>query len=157
MLKAHLRIALLFALLPLFAACQQKSSEEASQRNSEQPVAVVEKGGEEASQRTGAAPVAAVDSERLVAADSEPGNWMSYGRTYSEQRHSSLKQVNDANVENLGLACWNAVVREGALKENGMAAFGQWLDEAQAEAIRDYIIQQARRARPCNSRREHRI
>lgn len=42
-------------------------------------------------------------------------------------------------------AGWNAVVLDGALKENGMAAFGQWLDEAQASAIRDYIIQQARR------------
>ena len=40
-------------------------------------------------------------------------------------------------------AGWNAVVLGGALKANGMAAFGQWLDEAQASAIRDYIIQQA--------------
>ena len=37
------------------------------------------------------------------------------------------------------------MVREGALKDRGMPAFGQWLDEQQTSAIRDYVIQQARR------------
>nr|MCS5620155.1 PQQ-dependent dehydrogenase, methanol/ethanol family [Myxococcota bacterium] len=50
------------------------------------------------------APVARVDDERLIAADSEPGNWMSYGRTYSEQRFSPLGAVNDQNASELGLA-----------------------------------------------------
>ncbi len=31
-------------------------------------------------------PPAAVDQARLEAADKEPGNWMSHGRTWSEQR-----------------------------------------------------------------------
>lgn len=47
---------------------------------------------------------AAVDSTRLVGADREPGNWMSHGRTYSEQRFSPLDKVNAANVKDLGLA-----------------------------------------------------
>ena len=47
---------------------------------------------------------AAVDAKRLIAADTEPGNWMSHGRTYSEQRFSPLEQINDANVSRLGLA-----------------------------------------------------
>ena len=47
---------------------------------------------------------AAVDAKRLIAADSEPGNWMSHGRTYSEQRFSPLEQINDTNVSRLGLA-----------------------------------------------------
>ncbi|MBK9522713.1 MAG: PQQ-dependent dehydrogenase, methanol/ethanol family [Rhodocyclaceae bacterium] len=47
---------------------------------------------------------AAVDTKRLIAADTEPGNWMSHGRTYSEQRFSPLEQINDANVSRLGLA-----------------------------------------------------
>lgn len=47
---------------------------------------------------------AAVDEKRLVAADTEPGNWMSHGRTYSEQRFSPLKQVDVGNVSRLGLA-----------------------------------------------------
>jgi quinohemoprotein ethanol dehydrogenase len=45
-----------------------------------------------------------VDSERIIAADSEPGNWMSHGRTYSEQRFSPLDKVNKENVSKLGLA-----------------------------------------------------
>jgi len=46
----------------------------------------------------------AVDNARLVAADREPGNWMSHGRTYAEQRFSPLDQVNSENVQDLGLA-----------------------------------------------------
>ena len=47
---------------------------------------------------------AAIDAQRLTAADSEPGNWMSTGRTYGEQRYSPLEQVNEQNVGQLGLA-----------------------------------------------------
>jgi PQQ-dependent dehydrogenase (methanol/ethanol family) len=47
---------------------------------------------------------AAVDQARLEAADSDPGNWMSHGRTYSEQRYSPLDKVNAGNVKDLGLA-----------------------------------------------------
>lgn len=47
---------------------------------------------------------AAVDSARLVAADSDGANWMSYGRTYSEQRFSPLTAVNDETVGGLSLA-----------------------------------------------------
>jgi len=50
---------------------------------------------------------AAVDAARIIAADREPGNWMSHGRTYDEQRHSPLKSINDRNVGELGLA-WTA-------------------------------------------------
>ena len=47
---------------------------------------------------------AAVDAARLLAADSEPGQWMTHGRTYDEQRYSPLDQVSDQNVASLGLA-----------------------------------------------------
>jgi quinohemoprotein ethanol dehydrogenase len=53
---------------------------------------------------------AAVDAARLTAADQDPtkdpGNWMSHGRTYSEERFSPLDKVDASNVKNLGLA-WN--------------------------------------------------
>jgi PQQ-dependent dehydrogenase (methanol/ethanol family) len=49
-------------------------------------------------------PAANVDAARLTAADAEPGNWMSHGRTYSEQRFSPLDKVSTANVGDLGLA-----------------------------------------------------
>ena len=45
-----------------------------------------------------------VDSARLVAADADQDNWLSYGRTYGEQRFSPLADVNAGNVAQLGLA-----------------------------------------------------
>jgi len=50
---------------------------------------------------TGAA--ANVTAERLVKADKEPGEWLTYGGTYSEQRFSPLKKINTGNVRTLGL------------------------------------------------------
>ena len=47
---------------------------------------------------------AAVDAATLIDADKTPGAWMSYGRTYSEQRYSPLSQINTDTVEQLGLA-----------------------------------------------------
>jgi quinohemoprotein ethanol dehydrogenase len=46
---------------------------------------------------------AAVTGERLTHADADPGNWMSYGRDYSEQRFSPLKEIDTNTVEKLGL------------------------------------------------------
>jgi quinohemoprotein ethanol dehydrogenase len=46
----------------------------------------------------------AVDQARLANADANAGQWMSYGRTWSEQRFSPLKQINDSNAQRLGLA-----------------------------------------------------
>ena len=43
-----------------------------------------------------------VDAARLVGADQDPANWMSYGRTYSEQRFSPLAQITADNVNQLG-------------------------------------------------------
>ena len=47
---------------------------------------------------------AAVTSERLIAADAEPGQWLSHGRTYGEQRFSPLAEIDTRNVGELGLA-----------------------------------------------------
>ena len=49
-------------------------------------------------------PAAAVDDARLLGANSEPGNWMSPGRTLDEQRFSPLQKINAATVQQLGLA-----------------------------------------------------
>lgn len=51
-----------------------------------------------------AASAKTVDASRITHADNEPGNWLTYGRTYSEQRFSPLQQINDQNVAQLGLA-----------------------------------------------------
>ncbi len=48
-----------------------------------------------------------MDATRISQADREPGNWMTYGRTYSEQRFSPLARITADNVKQLGLA-WYA-------------------------------------------------
>ena len=53
---------------------------------------------------TAAAGAADVTAARIIDADKEPHNWLSNGRTYSEQRFSPLKQINTTNVDELGLA-----------------------------------------------------
>src|SRR3954471_17698584 len=45
-----------------------------------------------------------VDTARLLNADREPGQWMTDGRNYTAQRYSPLKQINEENVSQLGLA-----------------------------------------------------
>ncbi len=46
----------------------------------------------------------AVTTSRLVHADANQSDWLSYGRNYAEDRFSSLKLINSANVHELGLA-----------------------------------------------------
>ena len=46
---------------------------------------------------------AAVDDAMLLAGSPDGANWLSYGRTYDEQRFSPLTQVSDSNVGQLGL------------------------------------------------------
>ena len=47
---------------------------------------------------------AEVDGPRIIAAEADSSNWMTHGRTYGEQRFSSLDQINAGNVSRLGLA-----------------------------------------------------
>ncbi|MCC6788431.1 MAG: PQQ-dependent dehydrogenase, methanol/ethanol family [Hyphomonadaceae bacterium] len=54
---------------------------------------------------------AQVNERRIADADSEPGNWLTHGRTYNEDRYSPLDAVNTQNVSQLGLA-WSYELRE---------------------------------------------
>jgi alcohol dehydrogenase (cytochrome c)/quinohemoprotein ethanol dehydrogenase len=45
-----------------------------------------------------------VTARRIIAADSTPGEWLTTGRSYSEQRFSPLTQINTATAGKLGLA-----------------------------------------------------
>ncbi len=49
-----------------------------------------------------------VDDARLAAAAQHPGDWVTHGGTYDEQRFSQLDQINAGNVAQLGLA-WSHV------------------------------------------------
>ena len=44
-----------------------------------------------------------VGAEPLKNADATPGDWLSYGRNYSEDRHSTLYEIRKSNVDSLGL------------------------------------------------------
>ena len=63
-------------------------------------------GDKSAKDAPGAPPAAQVNEARLLAANdaANAGQWMSYGRDYSEQRFSPLTKVNPGTVKDLGLA-----------------------------------------------------
>src|SRR5215471_12706673 len=44
---------------------------------------------------------AQVTFDRILHADREPQNWLTYSGTMQSQRHSSLSQINTSNVKNL--------------------------------------------------------
>ena len=67
-------------------------------------IAVFSLGIDSASAASSGAPV---DAIRLEHADRDSNNWLSYGRTYSEQRFSPLATINAGNARQLGLA-WYA-------------------------------------------------
>jgi quinohemoprotein ethanol dehydrogenase len=50
-----------------------------------------------------------VDATRIVAADQDPANWMTYGRTYNEQRFSPLVRITADNAKQIGLAWYAAL------------------------------------------------
>ncbi|MEQ1930300.1 MAG: PQQ-dependent dehydrogenase, methanol/ethanol family [Parvularculaceae bacterium] len=47
---------------------------------------------------------AGVDAAAIVNADANPGEWLSHGRTYAEERYSPLGQINRGTVKELALA-----------------------------------------------------
>lgn len=96
-----------------------------------------------------------VTGARIVAANSEPGNWMSHGRTYDEQRFSPLKQINDSNVSDLGLA-WEfkldvdrgteatPIVVDGVMYTTGAFSMVYALDARNGELLWKYDPEVAR-------------
>ena len=73
---------------------------------------------------TPAPSVAGVNSTRLLQADKEPGNWMSHGRTYSEQRYSPLSQIDTRNVSSLGLAWFHDLETERGIEATSLVVDG---------------------------------
>ena len=88
MKKTYLVLAGCVAVLA-FAGCRQ----------SESPAGAAASGA--------AGQPAQVSAERLLKAENEPSQWMTYNGTYSEQRYSRLTSIKRNNVGGLGLA-WYA-------------------------------------------------
>ena len=100
----RLKVLLLAAALPL-AACKQQPS-------SELP--------------------GAVNAERIVAAN--PDEWLSYGRTYDEQRHSPLDQINQSTIKDLGLAWFADLDTSRGQEATPLAIDGKTMKNALDEA-----------------------
>lgn len=75
---------------------------------------------------------AAVVNDRLLADEADGRNWAGYGRTFSEQHHSPLRQIDTGNIQRLGLA-WSyeleapGNVATAPLEVNGVIYFGAGL------------------------------
>ena len=111
-------------------------------------------GGEAPTEGTGTdaaagARVSKVDGARILGADREPQNWMSHGRTYDEQRFSPLKEINDENVKDLGLAWYfdvptfrgmeaTPIVVDGRMYVTGSWSIVYALDAATGEELWRY-------------------
>jgi alcohol dehydrogenase (cytochrome c) len=53
-----------------------------------------------------ALPLAAeVPFTRILNAEKEPGNWLTYSGNYAAHRYSSLDQINEGNVAKLKASC----------------------------------------------------
>ena len=48
-----------------------------------------------------------ISTERIIAADAAPGDWLAYGRDYKEQRFSPLTQINKDTIGDIEVA-WTA-------------------------------------------------
>jgi quinohemoprotein ethanol dehydrogenase len=65
-----------------------------------------------------------VNAQRMGDADKEPENWMSYGRTYDEQRFSPLALVNTDNVSKLGLAWFHDLETQRGIEATSIVVDG---------------------------------
>ena len=68
--------------------------------------------------------VGQIDDARINNADSEPGNWLAYGRDYEEQRFSPLTQINADTVERLGLSWFKDMGTSRALESTPIVVDG---------------------------------
>lgn len=93
--------------------------------------------------------VNAVTDNRLIKADSEESNWLTYGRTYDEQRFSTLTEINKNNVSELKLA-WHLdlpshrgleatpLIADGKMYTSGTWSRVYALDAATGELLWEY-------------------
>lgn len=94
-------------------------------------------------------PIKPVTGQRIINADREPNNWLSHGRTYSEQRYSPLNSINDTNVGNLKLAWYydmptrrggeaTSIVVDGVMYSTGPWSIVYALDAATGKELWKY-------------------
>jgi quinohemoprotein ethanol dehydrogenase len=94
------RPMMLACLLAALYGCSDKVSDVSAALSTEAAAATTSSGRADAIR----AATGDIDGKRIHAADSEPGNWLSHGRNYAEERFSPLDRINDETVGDLGLA-----------------------------------------------------
>jgi quinohemoprotein ethanol dehydrogenase len=110
---AHARILLLVVTLSL-AACNQ--SEPGDETVAQAPLSATPISDSKDTQ---------VNATRIVNADKTPGEWLTHGRTYSEQRFSPLQQINDKNVAELSLAWFAELPTKRGIEATPLMANGK--------------------------------
>jgi len=96
MTMKRLSTTTLFIALAL-AGCGEKVAERGAANSDSAQLASGAGGG------TSASPAANVSGERLLAAEAEPEQWMTYGGSYDETRHSTLSKINRDTLQDLGI------------------------------------------------------
>ena len=76
---------LVFALAIIISGCSNSEGETIAEK----------------SINSGSSSIGLIDDDRILSAESEPGNWLAYGRTYEEQRFSPLEQINKETIGDL--------------------------------------------------------
>ena len=66
-----------------------------------------------------------VDAARIVDADATPGEWLTHGRTYGEQRFSPLAQIDADDVADLGLAWYAELPTRRGIETTPLLADGK--------------------------------
>ena len=70
--------------------------------------------------------------------------WLTYGQSHSEQRHSTLTQITPANIDRLGLA-WSFELGEGGGKQEGTPLFANGIIYAQTNWSITVAVRRANR------------
>jgi len=66
-----------------------------------------------------------VDAARILGADGAPGEWLTHGRAWGEQRFSPLDGIDASNVGELGLAWWAELPTNRGIETTPLMADGR--------------------------------
>src|SRR5210317_107265 len=124
MSKRPLPCVLLAAVLFVLAGCGRNDPPPASMTAGDKASQPADAAQKPASAATSAPAVLDVTGARIIAADSEPGNWFSHGRGYDEQRFSPLDLINADNVGGMSLAWYYDLETDRGLEATPLVVDG---------------------------------
>ncbi|NOX49348.1 MAG: PQQ-dependent dehydrogenase, methanol/ethanol family [Gammaproteobacteria bacterium] len=106
-MTATIRVTMLAAIFSFIAACSDQTTQQQTTAGTAEPKETV-------SDRAQAIQKSTADIDGARIAKGEPANWLSTGRTYDEQRHSPLSDINTQSISDLGLAWyWDTGTKRG--------------------------------------------